>query len=188
MIRYLVATRAWQLASEPSAVAPERDPANQWLSHARVRRLEAESLRDTLLTLGGRLDVKMFGPAVAGNVPRRSVYLAVRRTALDPFLTTFDAPKPFSTLGRRDSTNVPAQSLALLNDPAVLEDAARWAARHAALDPDARVRMMFAEAFARPPTEAEMAAARRYLNDRQPDAWRDLAHALFNVKEFIYVR
>lgn len=188
MIRYLVRTRTWQLASDPTPGSTERDPANQWLSHARVRRMEAESIRDSLLSLSGRLDFTMEGPSVGANAPRRSIYLAVRRTALHAFLTTFDAPKPFSTLGRRDSTNVPAQSLALMNDPFVINCAEKWADRHAALPAEARVRTMFSEALGRLPVEAEKEAALRYTEAGTPQAWRDFAQALLNVKEFLYVR
>jgi len=189
MIRALVLTRAWQLSSDPTLTAQTKDAPNVWLSHARVRRLEAESIRDSLLVLSGQMDATMSGPGVAPKVPRRSIYLTVRRTALNPFLTTFDAPRPFSTLGRRDSTNVPAQSLALLNDPFVADAATRWAARHTALEGPARVRAMFEDAFGRMPSESESAAALRYLtNAPNAEAWADLADSLLNVKEFIYLR
>jgi hypothetical protein len=115
MIRFLVTTRAWQMTSEPPPRARELDPANEFLSHARVRRLEAEAIRDSLLAVSDRLDTTMFGPganalAPASEQQRRSVYLTIRRNFLSPFLEVFDAPRPFSTLGRRDATNVPGQS------------------------------------------------------------------------------
>jgi hypothetical protein len=188
MIRYLVLARAWRMSSEPAPAARERDPANALLSHARVRRLEAEGIRDTLLSLSGLLDTTMYGPGAGVKAPRRAVYLGVRRTALNPFLATFDAPKPFSTLGRRDSTNVPAQSLALLNDPFVAECAEKWADRLRELGDDERLALLFQEAFARPPSDIERMAARQYLLNGTAQTWRDLAHALINVKEFIYLR
>ena len=58
---------------------------------------------------------------------RRSVYVRVKRNDLDPFHATFDAPEPHTTRGRREATNVPAQSLAMLNDPFVIARAAAWA-------------------------------------------------------------
>ena len=203
LIRYLVATRAWQMSSEVSARAAEIDPDNLLLSHARTRRVEAESIRDALLAISGRLDTNMFGPsanalAAPAQQRRRSVYLMVRRNFLSPFLETFDAPKPFTTLGKRDVTNVPAQSLALLNDPFVIEQAAQWADVALAAEPnnDARVRRMFEMAFARLPSEAELAGSRAYLADLVREhgegkdrlVWRDFAQSLFNLKEFIYVR
>ena len=203
LIRFLVTTRAYQMSSEGSARAQEIDPGNELLSHARMRRIEAEAIRDSLLAVSGRLDLGMFGPGANALAPpaeqrRRSVYMTIRRNFLSPFLETFDAPKPFTTLGRRDATNVPAQSLALLNDPFIIELAAQWAASvlRDTADGDARVRLMFEEALARFPTNAELAGSRAYLadlvrehgiNDGQ-QVWRDFAQSLFNLKEFIYVR
>jgi len=203
LIRYLVTTRAYQMSSDVSARAVEIDPDNLLFSHARTRRVGAESIRDALLTISGRLDTNMFGPganalAAPGQQRRRSVYLMVRRNFLSPFLETFDAPKPFTTLGKRDVTNVPAQSLALLNDPFVIEQAAQWAEAvlRAEAETDARVRRMFEMAFARFPSDAEMAGSRAYLADLAREygqgkdklVWRDYAQSLFNLKEFIYVR
>jgi hypothetical protein len=203
LIHYLVVTRAYQMSSDVPARAGEVDPDNILLSHARTRRLEAESIRDGLLAISGRLDATMYGPganalASAEQQRRRSVYLMVRRNFLSPFLETFDAPRPFTTLGKRDVTNVPAQSLALLNDPFVIEQAAQWAdaVLRAETDADARVRRMFEMAFARQPTDAELSASKTYLADlaREHGAggeklvWRGYAQSLFNLKEFIYVR
>jgi hypothetical protein len=203
LIRYLVTTRAYQMSSEVSARAQEVDPDNVLLSHARTRRLGAESIRDGLLAVSGRLDTAMYGPGVnalaaPSQQRRRSVYLMVRRNFLSAFLETFDAPRPFTTLGKREATNVPAQSLALLNDPFVIEQAAQWAEVVIAAEPnaDARVRRMFGMAFARLPSDAELAGSRAYLADLAREhgggkdklVWRDFAQSLFNLKEFIYVR
>ena len=205
-LRFLVTTRAFALASEPAPAAHERDGANDLLTHFPVRRLEAETLRDSLLAISGRLAPAQPGPGFAvgdhGDKLRASVYLTIRRNALSPFLEVFDAPKPFTTIGRRDATNVPAQSLALLNDLFVIDCAAAWAHRLIAEKADAttdeRIRRMFVEAFARPPSEAELAASRRYVGaddlanptarlSCQP-AWSDFAQSLFNLKEFIFLR
>ena len=205
LIRELVTTRAYQLASEPAPAARERDSNNELLSHFRVHRLEAESVRDALLAVSGRLDTTQFGaPVGIGDRARRSIYLTVRRNNLSPFLETFDAPRPFTTLGRRDATNVPAQSLTLLNDPFVIELARAWAASlirdGASADADACIRRMFLAAFARTPTADELAKAKLHLAAiaREHNAadnlaanentWRDFAQSLFNLKEFIYVR
>jgi cytochrome c553 len=208
LIRYLATTRTIGLASEAPKGAAEKDAANIYLTHARVTRLEAESIRDTLLYLSGRLDEVRFGPSDNAFAPpdkqhRRSIYLMVRRTALNPFLTVFDAPRPFSTLGRRDQTNVPAQSLTMLNDPLVHFCADEWSGRlieqtHAT--PEQRLQAMYCAAFARYPSATETTAGLRYLDKnasdpaRIPDlmrnraSWRDMAIALFNTKEFLYLR
>jgi hypothetical protein len=203
MIRFLVTSRAYQMSSETSAQAREVDPANQLLSHMPVRRLEAELIRDSLLATAGRLDNTMFGPSVdalaaPADQRRRSIYLSVRRNSLSPFLQAFDAPKPFTTLGRREPTNVPAQSLALLNDPFVIEVSGAWAqALNGSADLETRVRQMFERALSRPPTESELISSRAYLiaegNDLKAvldnhNVWRDFAQSLFNLKEFIYIK
>ena len=166
-----------------------------------ARRLQAEELRDTLLALAGRLEHRPFGPGDNALAPpaaqtRRSVYLTVRRNSLNPLITTFDGPKPFTTVGRRDATNVPAQSLTLLNDPFVLEAARRWAAASAPTRDDAaQVDRLFVQALARPATAGEQAAAARYLRDLRtvPGAnpaqtWADFAQSVLNLKEFLYVK
>ena len=204
LIREIALTQAFQMSSEASAPARESDPGNEWLSHFRVRRLEAEAIRDSLLAVSGELDGTMFGKPAEANALRRSVYLQVRRTALNPFLQTFDAPKPFTTLGRRDATNVPGQSLTMLNSPFVIEQALKWSRRlvgDGVASPDDRIRAMFSTAYARTPGDDELTSARAYVaalaEDRQvkPDAvlgsaavWQDFAQSLFNLKEFIYVR
>ncbi|HJZ90345.1 MAG TPA: DUF1553 domain-containing protein, partial [Gemmataceae bacterium] len=129
---------------------------------------------------------------------RRSVYLAVRRNFLSPMLLAFDTPIPFSTVGRRQVSNVPAQALILLNDPFVQQQAATWAkavlARPGA--PAERVGHMYRSAFGRAPTGDESAACLEFVqlqaarhgtttDDARP--WADLAHTLFNTKEFIYL-
>ena len=203
MIRFLVTSRAFALSADASPEALDRDGANDLLSHARIQRLEAEAIRDSLLAVSGRMDSTMSGPGLANNSTaerqRRSVYLTIRRTALNPFLEVFDAPKPFTTTGRRDATNVPAQSLTLLNDRFVIECARTWAdrmvAENADVSPDDRIRRMFATVFAREPAEREISGSKKYLEAvstgplmQSAPAWRDFAQSLFNAKEFIFLR
>ena len=173
MIRLLVTSQAFQLGSHASAEAAERDPNNRLWSHFRVRRLEAEEIRDALLAVSGKLDMQAGGPGVSGQSRRRSVYVEVRRNALDPLLGVFDAPEPNATLGRRDSTNVPAQSLTLMNDRFVIGLAQQWAdsvagpGANTAKMNDAtvqeRIRRMFVVALAREPTAEELNRSLEYL-------------------------
>ncbi|MDE0904368.1 MAG: PSD1 and planctomycete cytochrome C domain-containing protein [Planctomycetota bacterium] len=131
MIRFLLLSKTWRMSSAASPIALALDPGNKWLSHANVRRLDAEAIRDSLFSAAGRLDQRMFGPGFGPNssTPRRSVYVESRRNALDAFLQSFDAPVPFDTLGSRHVTNVPAQALTMLNDPMVGDLAKSWGAR-----------------------------------------------------------
>jgi hypothetical protein len=166
LLRRLVTTRAFRAAP--------------------MRRLDAESIRDAMLALTGKLDGALGGPPAPGDSFRRSVYVRVVRNSLDPLLSAFDFPVPAAPRGARDVTNVPAQALALLNGASVRRWAADWAKRTDGLAPEARVRRLFLDAFARPATEGEVAASLEFLGPA-PD-WASLAHALFNAKEFIHVR
>ncbi len=134
---------------------------------------------------------------------RRSLYTKVRRNFLPSMLIAFDMPVPFQARGRRNVTNVPAQALTLMNDPFVTEQAGLWAKRILAdesLTTNTRIEQMYREAFAREPDEAEQAAAMVFLENQtalhggsfgsspnQEAAWSDLAHALFNAKEFVFL-
>ncbi|MFM2211786.1 MAG: hypothetical protein RL639_980 [Verrucomicrobiota bacterium] len=200
-LRELLLTDAFQRSSLPTASALAKDADNALLSHVRIRRLEGEALRDSLITLAGRMEHRMYGPgdnalATAKDQVRRSVYLTIRRNALNPLITTFDGPKPFTTVGRRDATNVPAQSLTLLNNAFVLDAAKQWAKT---LDPKQsaadRVDALFIQALARKATSTEQAAAARYLTDLkvthagQPAMiWADFAQSVLNLKEFLYLK
>lgn len=169
LIRLMLTSRTWQQSSTASAAAQAEDPDNQWLSHAFVRRLDAEAIRDHLLAVSGDLQRDLFGPPVPGTSARRSVYVRVIRNQLDPFLRTFDFPEPFSATGRRSVTNVPAQSLTLLNDPQVGQRARSWADRLLSdrrfESDDARIAHMYRAAFARDAAATDIAAAKAFLQD-----------------------
>lgn len=210
LIRRLILTSTYQQSSEASEGAMEIDPGNALVQHMPVRRLEGEVIRDSLLAVSGELDDKLMGPSVnvyyafakgktKGDRPkgpldgegRRSVYQEIRRNAHNPFLEVFDQPKPSSTRGQRDVTNVPAQSLTMLNSPLVLGQANLWGERLAArtAPKSATVRSMFLAALGRPPDPLELDRSLGYLGQSAgADEWADLAHALFNLKEFLYVR
>ncbi len=216
MIRRIVTSQAWQQSSTPSSVARQHDPDNNYYTHFALQRLSAEAIRDCLLTVSGELDLKMYGESVAGETPRRSVYVRVIRNNLDPFLSAFDAPVPFACQGKRDVTNVPAQSLLLLNGELALTAASHVANRllsNAELTSDERrIDYLWRIALGRSPSADELQAARDFLRsgrttgvdsvepsidnkgDSTPhhaastDEWSELAHAVLNLKEFIYVR
>ncbi len=196
----------------------ERDPLNVLLHRMPVRRLEAEGIRDSVLAVSGRLDRTLYGasvmpfltefmegrgrPAKSGELDglgRRSLYVAVRRNFLTPFFLAFDYPVPFSTIGRRTVSNVPAQALAMMNNPFVTEMAKHWAAQIVKLPlaPEQRIEAMYETAFGRPPSVAEKQDALSFLTEQgkvyaatDPNdgrVWADLCHVLFNVKEFILI-
>jgi Protein of unknown function (DUF1553) len=140
-------------------------------------------------------------PASSGPLDgagRRSVYINVRRNFLTPMFLAFDYPIPFTTMGKRSVSNVPAQALTLMNNPFVVQQAERWAARvlvEPGLTSRERIARMYVTAFGRPPLAAELDEALAFLADQareygradDPRAWGDLCHVLLNVKEFIFI-
>jgi hypothetical protein len=160
----------------------ERDPDNQLLSRANVRRLEAEAIRDSLLNAAGILEHRLYGAPVGEDSSRRSIYVHVRRNSLVPLLRVFDFPEPFSSTGRRDTTIVPAQSLTLMNAPALPTYAASWAKQlllDTELDTDAkRIEHMFMTAFGHLPSEEEVSYVQEFLPSAA-DRYRQL-HLTFS--------
>lgn len=167
LIREMVMSEVWQLASRPSLESAEKDPDNEFLTHANLRRLEAETIRDTLLSVSGLLNSEMYGPPIDSNIVRRSIYMRVQRNALDPFLRAFDFPEPFSCTGRRDVTNVPAQSLAFMNDQGVTAWANQWArsilANEKLQDDESRLQEMFLAIAGRVATAEEVNRLQAFL-------------------------
>lgn len=168
MIKLLVLSKTWQLSSVPSDEAKQQDPDNLALSHAFVRRLDAEAVRDSVLAITGSLNRTLYGAPVDGGASRRSIYVRVSRNSLDPFLRAFDFPEPFSCVGRRDATNVPAQSLTLMNDSRVASLANSWAEQILSQpdrDDSQRINLLFRTALARSPSDDERKRLLVYLTD-----------------------
>ncbi len=223
MIRTIVLSKTYQMGSQASSAAIEMDPKNQFWHHHPQKRHEGETIRDTLLSISGRMDPTMYGPSIQVHLTnfmdgrgrpaksgpldgsnRRSIYLEVRRNFLSPMFVAFDTPTPFSSMGRRNVSNVPAQALILMNDPLVTELAKAWATRacqEVPLDdqliPNARVNWMMLTAFNREASDLELASSRVFLEKhatqngltiRDDALWEDFAHALVNKKEFIFQR
>lgn len=165
MIRFLVSSRTFQLGSAASPAATQQDPENKLLSHWSVRRLEAEAIRDSIMALSGKFDPRLYGTPVPDDDPRRSIYVRVVRNSLDPFLSAFDMPVPFVSRGRRDVTNVPAQSLALLNDPSISAWSRSWAraaVKNHKAEPE-RVQGMFLQALGREASGEELQASLAFV-------------------------
>ncbi len=221
LVRQLVLSETFAQGSRPGDDRTEElDPNNVLLHRMPVRRLEAEVIRDAVLAVSGRLNPTLGGPPVPVHLTefvvgrgrpdkggpldgdgRRSLYTAVRRNFLPTLMLTFDTPTPFSTVGRRNVTNVPAQALALMNDPLFHEQALVWATRLLHETPGAgvpeRLVWLYETAYGRPPTAEEASACAETLAELKPlhgdgdgeaAVWGDLCHALLSANDFIYVR
>jgi len=174
LIREITLTRTYQLAVAPVGKGSEIDSDNRLLARAHVRRLEAEAIRDAMLQASGSLDRKPLGESDNPDSNRRSLYQRVIRNRLNPFLTVMDAPVPTSTTGRRDVTNVPAQSLTMMNDPFILSLAERFANRvkdeESFKNVEAQVDSMFRMALNRAATPDELKGAKVFLGDADAQA------------------
>ena len=226
LIRTLCLTETFAQSSEPrDPLAESRDPSNRLLHRQNLRRLEAEALRDALLATAGNLNHVQFGPPVLTHITpfmgdrmwvrnangpldgdrRRSVYQETRRNFLTPLMVTFDLPIPDTTVGRRNQSNVPAQALALMNDPFVHSQSAAWARRllsEAGIEATERIQRLYLQALGRNPTSDEVRTLRDLLakqtrptNSTLPNSntedevrlWTEICHTLFLTQEFSHV-
>jgi len=205
-MRAMVLSRAYRQSSVASERAATVDPTNRLLSHAPVRRLDAESLRDAVLTASGRLVRSLYGLPVPTPQPpgltddkkpvsgpvdgagRRSVYLNVRKNFPVEFLEVFDRPRPTLPVGRRNVSNQPSQALAMMNDPFVMGESERLGKllrEMRVTDDKERVVELYRRALTRDPNPREVERAAAFV--RQGASWAELAHAMFAMKEFLYV-
>jgi hypothetical protein len=221
VIRYMVLSQTFQRITEPSQASLTNDPDNVLLQHYSVRRINAESLRDAVLATSGRLDKSMYGPPVPMHLTeflegrgrpkhsgpidgagRRSVYQALNRNFLPPMMLAFDMPVPFSTFGRRNVSNVPSQSLTLLNDPFISEQASKWATQLIKEQGsfEERVEKVYMQAFSRQPLDHEVEQARGFFGEQKNllenevavsqmefELWKSYCHSIYNSKEFIFL-
>ncbi len=180
MHRSIMLSRTYRLSAVRAEAALAKDPTNELLASFPRQRLDAESLRDTLLALGGSLDLS---PAGAHPFPaeqkytqhnpfkavyesnRRSVYLMTQRIQRHPFLAIFDGADPSTSTPARPTSTTPVQALFLLNDTLVHDQAGRLAERLlTSADHDAaRVQHAYALLFARPADDVETEAGVAFL-------------------------
>jgi Protein of unknown function (DUF1553)/Protein of unknown function (DUF1549)/Planctomycete cytochrome C len=198
MHRLILASTVYRQSSLPHPEAARVDPDNRLLARFPLRRLDAEAIRDAMLTVTGELDDRPGGPYVPTNrnesgevvidesapgANRRSVYLQQHRTEIDSFLDVFDAPSIVTTCTRRLPSTIPLQSLSLMNSDFVVTRAQKLAKRLERECPcgvgeqagsDARMIRAFLLTIGRMPVREELDAARQFL-DSQPSRYPGLA-------------
>ncbi len=149
-----------------SEIARLKDPENRLLWRMNTRRLDAEQIRDAILTATGELDLRMGGAAVDYSKPRRTVYSRVTRNIHDPLLEVFDAPDNFFSTAQRNTTTTPTQALLLINSQMMLQHARALAARltkEQAGGDEERVTKAYRLTFGRNPDPTELKAAVAFL-------------------------
>jgi len=209
LVRRMCLTSAFRMGSEDSRGTEHFDPENETLTRGFPRRLDAESIRDSLLQISGTLDVSVQSGRTIGKLSTydnefhhdehplfcRSVYVpSFRNTMLDLF-DVFDVANPNVVAGKRIQSLRPAQSLYMLNSPFVMDQA-----QHAAItflkspsfqsgDASQSIRNAWRICLGRDPSTAEIAAALQTVGE-QPDServWSTLFHSLFASVDFRYV-
>ncbi len=199
--KLIVLSSTYQQDSVANDRAMREDPTNQWLWRANIQRLDFEQIRDTLLTLGGKIDRDLNGrpftlaSTAASNrykgmvsdglqpktsPDRRTVYAMIDRNALPDMFGTFDFANPDMSTGERMLTTVPQQALFMLNSPFVIEQVKNLLTREDfpkdALDEE-KVRYIFRTTLQRQPTPKELALARDFLSNDPPEPLPDPALA-----------
>ncbi|MGJ8641265.1 MAG: PSD1 and planctomycete cytochrome C domain-containing protein [Opitutaceae bacterium] len=218
MIRKMVLTSTYQMSTLPDEQALALDPNNVYLQRMPVKRLEAEQIRDHILFVSGQLNPELYGPSVKsftndlpkargfpGSGPvdgngRRSVYMELRRNFMPSFLRILGMPNGVEPIGARNVTNVPAQSLAMMNAEFTQQQAKEWATSllESEVDEVARIHQMHQMALSRDADEAEVTwaqslvreVAQMYQENGDVDevaVWQELCHVMMNRKEFIYL-
>ncbi len=191
MLREMVLSRTYQLATQHAPQNFAADPDNTLFWRMSTRGLDAESLRDAMLSISGTLD---FYPPAGSPISRvtgegreaifryiqatqqpsqyRSVYLPLMRDVVPEALALFDFANPALVTGDRETTNVPSQSLYLMNNAQViaLSDAFARRVYDSAKDNPTRVVNAYWLAFGRPPTAQEAQATRTFFSEYSQDA------------------
>ncbi|MBL8827772.1 MAG: PSD1 domain-containing protein [Planctomycetaceae bacterium] len=199
--RLMMLSATYQQSGDVDSANLKIDPTNRYLWHFRPRRLEAETIRDALLAVGGNLDKKMYGASVLENTARRSVYLRVKRSELIPIMTMFDAPEPTQSIGERIVTTVPTQALAMMNSTFVRQQAELLAARISTkgeLPTEASIDCGFQHALGRSPSADERQRMWRFVEQQRAALGSDtpetaaralveFCQVLLCLNEFVYV-
>jgi uncharacterized protein DUF1553/uncharacterized protein DUF1549/cytochrome c len=193
MHRLIMNSETYKMASGFSQAANlEKDPANIYLWRFPLRRLEAEAIRDVILSASGRINLQAGGqpffPAIPKSVResylqgkwvmateepstwRRSVYTYWKRGLKYPMFEVHDQPDPNVTCEMRNTTTVPTQALTLLNNEFVLIQARHFAervVREAGSDPAKQIRVLYQIALGREPSQKEMDQSLTFLQKQR---------------------
>ncbi|TAL01529.1 MAG: DUF1549 domain-containing protein [Verrucomicrobia bacterium] len=164
--REIMLSSVYQQSSANNPRYAEVDPNNRLLWRANIRRLEFESVRDSVFAIGGTLDETMFGRPVDfekhPESTRRTIYGYLDRSDVDDVMVNFDFANPDMPNGKRHETTVPQQALFFMNSPLVIEQAKRLVTVPAFTETtgtDARVRALYERIYQREPTPEEVALA-----------------------------
>jgi hypothetical protein len=206
MVRRIAMSRTYRLSAGHTAGSYKSDPDNRLYWRMTTRRLEAEAIRDGIMSAAGTLNLEPPVGSASGavsprpnrtnytvkEIPHRSVYLGMPRgAALPEAMSVFDIANPNLVVAQREVTTVPAQALFLMNSPFMREQAGKMAQRvldAANLDGPGRVDLAFTLAVGRPATARERDRVLTHLGkDASSAGWASVCHALLASAEFRYL-
>lgn len=199
--RLIMTSAVYMQAGEDSASSAERDPENLLLWRRGARRMEAEVIRDSLLSVTGTLDQTLFGKGTLDqNTKRRSIYFTIKRSQLIPMLQLFNAPDSMQGIASREESTVAPQALVLLNSAMIRDLAGKFAAQARPTAetsiPDT-IDRAYRIALSRPPSESEQTTMQAFIQRQKESrgteasaeslAVRDFCHLLLCMNEFLYI-
>lgn len=165
--REIMLSSVYQLGTQNDDANYAKDSGNRLYWRFNRRRMDAEQLRDSVLSVTGNLDDAVGGPSqdLTPGYKRRTIYGKVSRYKLDTYLQTFDFPAPNISAEKRFTTTVPLQRLFLMNSD-FMQIEAEELAKRVANEPDnrARIRKVYLLAYGRDPSEAEVKLGLDYLH------------------------
>ncbi|MCC6155787.1 MAG: DUF1553 domain-containing protein, partial [Candidatus Hydrogenedentes bacterium] len=203
-IQKLILTSAtYRQSAAIDAAKSSADPMNKLVWHYPRQRLEAEIIRDAMLSVSGQLDTAMFGPSTLDpDMKRRSIYFMIKRSKLMSMLTVFDAPDATVGIDQRPCTTIAPQALMVINNQNVRENAEALAARMqsgAPMDLAASIKLGFMLTISRQPSDSELSEALAFLDAQTKSyavsgnaapaqtALADFAQVLLGLNEFVYI-
>jgi hypothetical protein len=192
--RLILLSAAYQQASADRPECQRVDPENTLIWKMNRRRLDLESLRDSLLAVAGTLDRTVGGPSVkdivAPNARRRTLYGYLDRQSVPGLYRTFDFPSLDASSPRRDNTTVAPQALFLMNHPFALQAAKKMVERPEVTNEKEtghKLARLYRIVYGREPTQRERVLAQEYLTETGSSGWERLAQALLMANEFVFV-
>ena len=197
--RAILLSATYRQSTEFDEARATIDRENQLLWRMKPQRLEAEPIRDSLLSVSGQLDAKMYGPGTLDpNTNRRSVYFFIKRSQLVPVMMLFDWPEHLVSIGQRSSTTVAPQALMFLNSEQGRRYSSALAGRLTGETLSLKITHAYRLCYGRAPHDAELKIATAFLNQQTAkyqtashanpsgDALTDLCQALLASSEFVY--
>jgi hypothetical protein len=206
--KLIVMSEVYRQKSDSSDLSDKSDAANMWLSHQNRRKLDAESIRDSILAVSGKMDFTMGGPSFQDFIidkpqhsphyeyhlhdpedpksHRRSIYRFIVRSQQQPFMTVMDCADPSMRVDKRNESLSPLQALALMNNGLTVAMAKHFAARVSkeAQGLESQTKRAFTLALAREPKADELAPLVDYA---KREGLENTCRVILNLNEFSFV-